>query len=271
MYVVNRRTVASESRTITLTFNNNSSALAVVDIVAGTNSVVPANGSYQTVLLTPGEGRLLMVGSPPAAPQNLYITNTTCTPIHLSWDASAGPNLTGYEVSRLVENWPAIWTAIANPTSNSYTDNEYIWADGAGNFRNSYKVRARNSTGFLSDYSNIAAIRSEENGERAKDNELASSLVSYTNSVNQNNPNPFNPSTRISFSLADESYVTIEVFDILGRKIQTLAKNLYSKGLHELQFDGSRLPSGTYLYKLQAVANGTGSVFVRIQKMVLAK
>lgn len=83
--------------------------------------------------------------------------------------------------------------------------------------------------------------------------------------LNQNYPNPFNPSTEIRFSLPQAEMVTLEVFDMIGRKVATLVNTEMSAGIHQATFDASNLSSGIYLYRLQA-----GS-FVRTEKMMLIK
>jgi hypothetical protein len=59
--------------------------------------------------------------------------------------------------------------------------------------------------------------------------------------------------------------VTLEIFDLLGRRVATLAKNVQPAGSYSIPFDGSFLPSGLYFYRLQA------GDFVQTQKMVLLK
>ncbi|MFO7799527.1 MAG: invasin domain 3-containing protein [Rhodohalobacter sp.] len=68
--------------------------------------------------------------------------------------------------------------------------------------------------------------------------------------LNQNYPNPFNPSTSIEFALPVEDRVRIDVFDVLGRKVQTLVDQRYQAGYHEINFDGNSLASGVYFYRL---------------------
>jgi hypothetical protein len=65
-------------------------------------------------------------------------------------------------------------------------------------------------------------------------------------------PNPFNPSTTISFSLPREARARIAVFDILGREVTVLADNVFTAGEHRLMFDGSSLPSGLYFARLES-------------------
>jgi hypothetical protein len=78
-------------------------------------------------------------------------------------------------------------------------------------------------------------------------------------------PNPFNPSTTISFGLPQESRVSLMVFDISGRLIQTLSDRTLPAGEHSITFDGNNLPSGVYFYRL------TANQFTASNKMVLLK
>jgi predicted secreted protein len=78
-------------------------------------------------------------------------------------------------------------------------------------------------------------------------------------------PNPFNPSTQITFDLPKASHVTLGVFDLLGREVGILTDEAYPAGTHSATFDGSNLSSGIYFYRLQA------GDFVQAKKMVLLK
>jgi hypothetical protein len=78
-------------------------------------------------------------------------------------------------------------------------------------------------------------------------------------------PNPFNPSTTISFSLPRTSNVSLAVYDITGRKVETLLDKSLNAGEHSIDFNGSALPSGLYFARL------TAGDFSQTQKMVLLK
>lgn len=81
----------------------------------------------------------------------------------------------------------------------------------------------------------------------------------------QNYPNPFNPTTRINFTLNEQKHVRLEVYDGLGRKIQTLVDETRNSGYYSINFDGSGLASGIYYYRLR-----TGEL-TRTKKMILIK
>lgn len=84
-------------------------------------------------------------------------------------------------------------------------------------------------------------------------------------SLSQNYPNPFNPSTNISFDLSKGGYVTLRVFNILGKEVATLVKGYKDRGQHTAQFDATNLASGVYFYRLD-VGN-----YSAMKQMVLIK
>lgn len=92
-----------------------------------------------------------------------------------------------------------------------------------------------------------------KNAEITNVNEVNNFKVNFT--LNQNYPNPFNPTTTISYSIPYSSYITINVYDVLGNLIQTLVDKKQSAGNYEIQFDGSNLSSGVYFYRLVAGKN----------------
>jgi len=71
----------------------------------------------------------------------------------------------------------------------------------------------------------------------------------------ENYPNPFNPTTRISFTIPEKSQIKLKVFDILGREVQVLAYGVYEAGKYEVEFNASNLPSGVYFYNLTTGSN----------------
>ncbi|MDH3267505.1 MAG: T9SS type A sorting domain-containing protein [Ignavibacteria bacterium] len=84
-------------------------------------------------------------------------------------------------------------------------------------------------------------------------------------SLSQNYPNPFNPSTTISFAIPKQEFVSLKVFDVLGRRVEVLMNEIKAAGYYEINFNSGKLPSGTYIYEIRA------GNFVQTKKMVLLK
>ncbi len=89
----------------------------------------------------------------------------------------------------------------------------------------------------------------------------------------QNYPNPFNPSTSINWHSPLGSWITIKLYDVLGREIETIVDGYYDAGNHStLYIINSTLPSGVYFYQLKVVDNSTGNVVYKdTKKMMLMK
>ncbi len=84
-------------------------------------------------------------------------------------------------------------------------------------------------------------------------------------SLEQNFPNPFNPSTKINYQLPQNGFVTLKIYDVLGNEIITLVNGEQNAGTYQTVFDGSRLSSGVYFYKIQS------GDFVATKKLILMK
>ena len=94
-----------------------------------------------------------------------------------------------------------------------------------------------------------------------EDNESAP----VTFALEQNYPNPFNPSTSIQYSVGSNQFVTLKVYDILGKEVVTLVHENKSAGSHHVTFDASKIPNGLYFYRL------TTASFSQTKKMLVVK
>jgi len=87
--------------------------------------------------------------------------------------------------------------------------------------------------------------------------------ASYT--LEQNCPNPFNATTTIRFTLPHRERVTLDIFDVTGRQIDTPISGIYDRGTHSVTWDASGVPSGTYFYKLHT------EHFSQVRQMIVVK
>jgi hypothetical protein len=83
--------------------------------------------------------------------------------------------------------------------------------------------------------------------------------------ISQNYPNPFNPTTSIQFRIPENSFVSLKIYNVLGKEIATLLNEEKNTGTYEVNFNATNLSSGIYFYKLEA------GNFVETRKMILMK
>lgn len=170
--------------------------------------------------------------------------------IRLDWTTATETNIRGFEIQRRNENseYQKIGYVPAHGTTTqvqkySYVDSKVV----NGNYF--YRLKQIDFDGTVN-YSN----------------ELSINITAPTDfTLEQNYPNPFNPSTKITYTIPELTYVTLKVFDVLGQEIITLINEEKSAGRYEIEFDATALPSGIYFYKLQA------GNFVETKKMELTK
>jgi hypothetical protein len=91
-------------------------------------------------------------------------------------------------------------------------------------------------------------------------------IIPAKSSLEQNYPNPFNPSTKIQYNLPENSFVSLKLYNIIGKEVASLVNSAVPAGTHEVVFDASGLNSGIYFYTLK-----TGNNFVQTKKMILMK
>ncbi|MCX6174920.1 MAG: T9SS type A sorting domain-containing protein [Ignavibacteriales bacterium] len=172
-------------------------------------------------------------------PTNLNATSSS-SKNNLTWTDNSTSE-TGYSIERKdgnassANNYSVVQTVTAN--SNSYTDQNVT----AGSTY-TYRIRAVNNNAE-SDYSSTSTVSTVTAIE--KDQRIPTEF-----SLDQNYPNPFNPTTIISYSIPENSFVQLKVYDLLGNVITTLVSENQGTGIYKITFDGSNLTSGIYFYQL---------------------
>lgn len=150
------------------------------------------------------------------------------------------------------------------------TDHGQSWTSFAGGLVSSdFSVLATGTSGPLDGYLLAGTVKGEgvylsQNSTTAVDaHELAAIPAHLELGVNY--PNPFNPTTTISFSLPSKLFVLLKIFDLIGREVTTIVSGELSAGTHTREWNAANMPSGIYFYRLQA---GT---FSETKKLVLLR
>jgi len=87
----------------------------------------------------------------------------------------------------------------------------------------------------------------------------------------QNFPNPFHYSTTIKFDLPMSANVRIEIFNHIGKKIETLCKEFMPSGLHKVEFNSNNIQAGVYMYRIVVTSSGGEVKFQQVKKMVVLR
>jgi len=95
--------------------------------------------------------------------------------------------------------------------------------------------------------------------------EVNQNITQLDFSLSQNYPNPFNPVTKINFALPKQGFVTLKIYDVLGREVRTLVNEIKSAGNFSVDFNASEFSSGVYFYRLES------NEFSDIKRMLLVK
>ena len=204
---------------------------------------------------------------------NTYNPRFPNVPITLYWDLHQSSNVTAYKVRRGANiNNVTTWNIIAtvSGSTTSYTDNDFLIAaskstgsivmyDVKAYYSPDQTVSANESITVYANYD--APVQKIANSDSTS-TELPA-INEYA--LNSNYPNPFNPTTQISYQLPENSFVNLVVYNSLGQKVAELVNQHQSVGQYTVKFDASNLPSGVYIYKLQA------GEFSSVKKMLLTK
>jgi hypothetical protein len=170
----------------------------------------------------------------------------------LNWATATETNNKGFEIERASTSPVQVWEKIGFvPGSGTTTEHKtYSYSDNELNTGN-YTYRLK---------------QIDFNGSFSYSKEVNANVVSpLTYALEQNYPNPFNPSTTIKYSIPEDGFVKLRVFNMLGEEIISLVNNVQKAGRYEVVFDASSLASGVYLYRLEA------QNYSSIKKMLLVK
>ncbi len=182
-----------------------------------------------------------------------FLASVVNSYIELKWTTETEINNYGFEIQKKeVRSQETEWNTIGfvEGSGNSNSPKEYEFIDrGVSTGKYLYRLKQIDNDGSY-EYSNVIEI------------DLGAPMKL---SLSQNYPNPFNPKTIINYAVPVGSEVNIVIYDALGNEVTTLINEFKEAGIHSISFDATDLPSGVYIYKMQA------GEFVETKKMVLLK
>ena len=179
--------------------------------------------------------------------------------IHLTWDEITDEGFSHFILDKSYNEQfnPGDFTSIIISETN-YHDTDYS-QDSVTIY---YRLSSEYTSGIVSDYSDIVSI--------VVNLGIDSSLNPEFFCLHQNHPNPFNPTTKISYDLLEETNVKILIFDTMGRYVNTLVDDNHRAGHHSAFWNGTNksghsVSAGVYVYVIQTEG------FYEMKKMILLK
>lgn len=174
--------------------------------------------------------------------------------VQLNWSTATETNNKGFFVERKSTSGEFASVGFIDGSGTTTLVKEYSFIDkGVGVGTYTYRLKQVDFDG-TSDYSKAIEV---------------DVTAPNTFALNQNFPNPFNPSTKINFSLATDAKVTLTVYNVLGQEVATLVNGAMSAGVHSVNFDASSLVSGLYIAKITATSaaqNFTSNIKMMLNK-----
>ncbi len=171
--------------------------------------------------------------------------------VTLNWVTSSEINNAGFDIERSVfeNNWTKIGHAEGHGTTSELTS--YSFTDkGLRSGSYSYRLKQIDFNGNFTYYN----LNSEVN---------VGAPESY--SLSQNFPNPFNPTTTIEFTIPEDGFTALTVYDMSGKEVSRLVNEFKSAGFYKVNFNAASLSSGNYIYRLES------GKFSQVKKMILVK
>lgn len=171
--------------------------------------------------------------------------------ILLNWVTVTETNNLGFEIERKQDD--SEWERVGFVEGNGTTlkPNEYSYIDDISTLQVTSIVYRLKQIDFDGSFEYSEAV------------EVQTMPVHFE--LSQNYPNPFNPYTTIGFLLPRQTQLKINIYNMLGELVETLADGTYNAGYHNVIFNSSNLPSGAYIYRIESDA------FVQAKKMILLK
>ena len=190
------------------------------------------------------------VGSPLPVELTSFTASSDSNQVLLKWTTASEVNNHGFEIQRSIDNNDFSTIGFVQGHGTTTEPQVYSYIDKElDNGKYSYRLKQIDFGGQF-EYSD--EIEVEVNGP-------------LTFALEQNYPNPFNPSTNIKYSVPENGFVKLSIYNLVGEEVSVLVNGQVEAGFYEVTFNAANLPSGAYFYRLQAGNS------VQIKKMTLLK
>lgn len=184
-----------------------------------------------------------------------FTASVNGTSVSLNWTTVTETNNRGFEVQRKSSEGDFVTVGFVNGRGTTTEIQNYSFTDSdlpIGSY--AYRLKQIDFDGTF-EYSKVVEV---------------SVIAPKEFSLEQNFPNPFNPSTQITFNLKTDSDVSLKVFNLLGQEIATLVNGRLSAGTQQIEFRADNLSSGVYFYRIDAKGID-GTNFSSTKKMILSR
>jgi photosystem II stability/assembly factor-like uncharacterized protein len=239
---------------------------ALTGLTAGTLyywHVKTYNGSAYSTYSTP-ETFMTAAGSYPWTPRCGSpaggVAITTNSPV-LSWFLPTATSGVSYELQYAETLDFSNPVVVENIKSTSYNTNKLSYSQPIY-----WRVRSKTTDGIYSQYSEPERFTPTSVTSVDKNKDMPKTFV-----LSQNYPNPFNPSTIIKYSLPFEAQVSIKVYNIACQEVSVLVNTTQARGNYQVSMNALNLPSGMYIYRMNAVSSDGKHQFSTTKKMMLLK
>ena len=210
----------------------------------------PLTGCFSSVIIGLSEGCVCisLEGFLAVGFNNDFAAQPLDGAMKLSWSTNSEVGLARYEVLRNAEKIGEVAAA------NAAHEYNYVDETAVNGTTYTYTLRVVNADATMSELATVQGTPSFG----------AAVITEYA--LHQNFPNPFNPSTSLTFDVVDKNFVSLKVFNAAGQEVGTVANSEYEAGRHTVNFSAANLPSGLYFYTVKI-----GNEFSATKKMLLVK
>ena len=245
---------SSSSKEQTFTFYNGSVAKFTPYVTTQiknceqASDIVVSNGRFTATL--DGSSVTTFVSDDTLVPVELlsFTANSIQDKIQLSWITATEKNNKGFEVQRSIDKKEFATIGYVKGMGTTTEKQSYSFVDQASGEKLFYRLKQLDFDGTF-EYSVIVEV----------------STTPRTFSLSQNYPNPFNPVTQIKYSIPEDSYISLKVYNLVGEEVAALFGGNQKAGNHVASFDGSEIAGGVYFYQLRA------NNFTETKKLIILK